>query len=560
MTSYDRFRETGQGSGKEQKRKGQNSAMDEASNKHLETLVYPLVKLGYYSSIAEPLSIYRCESEKICIGGDPGTCGGVYEGLSCGLCPVGMVHGSYTCEECNELEKSYIMFPVLPCLLAPLIFCILYFYSRSEPDTWNGWRKCMASFGFLCVNSYQLLALVVSQDFEWPDVMSSGSTEGGEWKRFGFLAGMDHTFRLPCAGLGGFEKLMVFNSAMPLCAFALGTLTYICTQSAKLAGRPHLSMDLDNAMNTYFGLFFTFFNGIAAMSMELFKCSSNPNGLYTMVSYREIICYQDEWESLLALAIIDILVYCVGALTLFGYVMNKAPHQFQNIRFQQRWKFLFAKFRPDVYWWSFSILAKGVIINLGYVVLKQNFNVLYWVYFALAAYLMQVVLHWPWRHREADVLDVLANLALMACVALAVPWAKSDESSKEDLGRLGIAVSWSILFVAFVLSLGLVYEGILRRKMYPRTDNNYISKTSIMRSSVEDIRQAASFMSGMDCDRLETMLASLCAFDRMCVVHTGVVCLTEGGLPSAGAKGNKQRVSIKGIFTPKSAEGLEVTI
>ena len=177
------------------------------------------------------------------------------------------------------------------------------------------------------------------------------------------------------------------------------------------------------------------------MSMDLFKGAPNPNGLSTMYNLRDVICYADELNSLLVVAIICVTVYCVGAMALSSVAMYRAPSQFQNIRFQKRWKFLFVKYRPGTHWWSFVHLAKGVVLVAGYVILKTGLGRLSGIMFGLVAYSMLVIGFRPWRHAIVNGMESLPQTSPILCVALALFWAERDIQMDHDLAVLGASLT-----------------------------------------------------------------------------------------------------------------------
>ena len=82
-------------------------------------------------------------------------------------------------------------------------------------------------------------------------------------------------------------------------------------------------MEPDRILNLFFSVSYTSFNGVVAMSIDLFKGAPNPNGLSTMYNQRDVFCYADGLNSLLVVAIICVTVYRVGAMALFGVAMSE---------------------------------------------------------------------------------------------------------------------------------------------------------------------------------------------------------------------------------------------
>jgi hypothetical protein len=304
-------------------------------------------------------------------------------------------------------------------------------------------------------------------------------------------------------------------------------------------------------------VFYTFFNGIAAMSMELFKCHPNPNGKSTLYNQRDIICNEDDWNSVLGVAIASTMVYCVGALVLFGYIMIKAPEGFQEPRFQKRWKFLFIKYRPDVYWWSFIFLAKGVVLNFGFVVLNAGVEILCWVFIALLLYLVFVVKYKPWRHTVCNSMELLTNFSLITCAFIAVVWAKKDSSTERSMEVLAVIVSLSPFVCVIIFTMILLYPGKLRRMLAKEAHKTMVEDTWLQRHLVKDLMTVGAFLKSLDDTQLTEMLVRVSDFDKVCLQHTVTVCMTEGALPELRPRGGA-RVAVRGLsksFSHSEEEG-----
>merc|ERR1711871_742318 len=97
---------------------------------------------------------------------------------------------------------------------------------------------------------------------------------------------------------------------------------------------------------------FTFYAGVASVSMTLFKCSPNPNTLRTLSADRGLICYEPTWQTMLIVAILAVTIWCAGYIAVIVYGFWTIPSHFHKEEIQSRWKFMLLKFRPDVHWWA----------------------------------------------------------------------------------------------------------------------------------------------------------------------------------------------------------------
>ena len=66
---------------------------------------------------------------------------------------------------------------------------------------------------------------------------------------------------------------------------------------------------------------------------------------FSWILQADVLCNGDQWNDLMVIAIVAVLIFCGGFFTLNIYISLAAPSRFQNEIFQRRWKFMFIKFR-----------------------------------------------------------------------------------------------------------------------------------------------------------------------------------------------------------------------
>jgi hypothetical protein len=197
------------------------------------------------------------------------------------------------------------------------------------------------------------------------------------------------------------------------------------------------------------GMMFTFFAGIAAMAMSLFKCTPNPNGTKSLVADRVVICYESDWSDMLIIAILSVLLWCVGFGGLFLRAVITSSRYFVDPNWRMRWKFLFIKFRPDVHWWCMVFVAKGTLLNLSVVVFTDGVTQLYFIMWLLTFYQALVVVFRPWRHRVVNVADSSAHMCLIVSCSYMTWFARETLENPNSLDST-IAV---LVIIAAILCL-----------------------------------------------------------------------------------------------------------
>merc|ERR1719379_738752 len=102
--------------------------------------------------------------------------------------------------------------------------------------------------------------------------------------------------------------------------------------------------------------------------MIIFNCRDNPepNDRLSLTSDLSVVCFESTWNSMMVVGIAAVLLYCVLYSAALVRTIIMAPKMFHDVTFQRLWKFVFIKFRPDVYWWSLPLLLRAIAVNVGF--------------------------------------------------------------------------------------------------------------------------------------------------------------------------------------------------
>eukprot|EP00928_Gymnodinium_smaydae_P088564 TRINITY_DN72634_c0_g1_i1.p1 TRINITY_DN72634_c0_g1~~TRINITY_DN72634_c0_g1_i1.p1 ORF type:complete len:369 (-),score=71.32 TRINITY_DN72634_c0_g1_i1:276-1298(-) len=204
---------------------------------------------------------------------------------------------------------------------------------------------------------------------------------------------------------------------------------------------------------------FTFFAAIASMSLDLFKCFGNPNGLSTLSQDQSVICYESEWLSMVVVAVLSCIVNIFGFGSFCAYIVYVAPNRFQDVRFQRRYKFLFLKFRTDVDWWALVICAKGLALSVVFTFFAQSIFQIVFSEMVILAYGGASLFFTPWRHRCASALDLYTHASLLMLLSVLLfhlsPMEFTQGSAVIVVTVVVIIVNLSPLLLFFYLSYRL---------------------------------------------------------------------------------------------------------
>jgi len=159
-----------------------------------------------------------------------------------------------------------------------------------------------------------------------------------------------------------------------------------------------------------------------------------------MTSQPDVLFASPLWKQLSTVAVFGILVYVVGFLTVTSYMAVKMPKCFHNVVFRRRWKFLFKKFKPEVWWWGNVVIFRGILLNVVVVAFEDPSSQI-WTYLVLiGVYLSFLVVTQPWRHIVGVIVDVLSSASLLSATGLAAMFLPREDidSSSNAVGLIFI--------------------------------------------------------------------------------------------------------------------------
>lgn len=422
--------------------------------------VAPALIPGYWSSAGEPLSVFACETNQHCVGGPPGyVCGPHLYDMSCVRCDTGFIMVGGKCVECTPVERSYMIFPVLPFLLSFTVVVFLYMISRGDTKNWKHWRTGFASVAFILINHYQLVNLLGTVDVQKPRQVTD--THGA----FEALSDVLSVFRPPCIGFNNILQSMVTTFVTPIVGIGIFVGTWGASQlAAHIFPEKNLAMKVCITWGCYFGLIFSFFTGISQAAFVVLNCVPNPNGKHTLQADRSVLCYEGDWNALVVLGVLSIILWCVGYGVIFLRALYLAPKFFIDYEFRMRWKFLFIKFRTQAAWFSIFIMLKGVIINACFSFLQDPLHQIYLSLTVFAIYSVTVGLVHPWRIWIINAIDLVSHASLNFFGLFLTWFVVPDIDKNKAVEGLSITVAFNALIVGVLGSATMIYQQVAHHR------------------------------------------------------------------------------------------------
>jgi len=405
---------------------------------------HPYPSLGFYAFYHAPLSVFECLNKDVCPGGGFQKCRPNVEGRACGRCSKGCFPTEDGCRRCTGLEESGGIFPTLPVLLAPPLIVILYRGGLGTIERWGSVQNCFNSLMTCAIMYAQSVALAAScgvrvtsaksfsKDMQWIQTVNE------------FLL----IFKPSCFMPSDFSVSFVVKLFIPIFVAAMFCVVFFASMVSRKV-QPTLSMDSNVLFSVYGGIFTCFNIGIAAQAFSLLQCYPHPNGEQSLRSAPDVLCGSQVWQSLMGAAVPAILVFIVGYCCSISWACVRAPRRFHELVFRQRWKFLFVKFRPSLWWWSLSLFMKSLLLSLTTVFFQDSAGQFIWLGIIAVLYTSVSALMLPWRSIVVSGADSWHHCFLSVLLFIL--------SGTVNHGTFGVAVA-CFPFVLDVVSMALLFS------------------------------------------------------------------------------------------------------
>eukprot|EP00742_Colponemidia_sp_Colp-10_P001542 GILJ01001654.1.p1 GENE.GILJ01001654.1~~GILJ01001654.1.p1 ORF type:complete len:2297 (+),score=271.16 GILJ01001654.1:26-6916(+) len=204
-------------------------------------------------------------------------------------------------------------------------------------------------------------------------------------------------------------------------------------------------------------------------AVQLFQCKPQHDGTSTLVAYPSLVCYSAEWYRILPLGVVALILYGGGIACMYIYVAVRAPANWLNPRWRQRFQSLYIKYRKETWFWCFMGFLRKLALSFFITLASSDgFMQSLMVLLFNAAFVVLYAHYWPWRSWTSNVLDVcllILQLALSGLTFFFVDGSFATSRSPADVElianmAIGLIVIGVILSVWFSLYdfLALYFE------------------------------------------------------------------------------------------------------
>ena len=405
-----------------------------------------------------PFSVFQCRDALQCPGGAVGLCATGREGRACGSCITGFAaQFDGTCAKCGGQS----LWPIIVVLLVvvgalPLALAAGIFMTRARRAALSIFMVSII-FGQVVV-CLQALDAIYQMDITWLDpakaILQSLAI---------FSFDLDFSCVLP-------PQDFVLEYVVQLTAYPVVVLVTLLIWLSMRWSRTPVSFTA--FVNVHGLLLVALLTAMTLAIVRPLQCRNNPNRLFTIASRPNIICWKSqEHQTLVVLAAAGLVAYPVTILAAITYLTRQYPIWLRSgggIEVMERYRFLFARFRPERYYYGLILCTHNLTVGIIPAALV-SFPALQVGIMGIVICLKLIVqiLLWPWRLDIANYNDLALSAGLLILLLLASPLLNIDQAETLTFVAILLSVVMIVLpVVAMFAALAVVMARLRPQSKY----------------------------------------------------------------------------------------------
>jgi len=291
-----------------------------------------------------------------------------------------------------------------------------------------------------------------------------------------------------------------------------------------------------------------FYISIVLTVAKAFDCYGSPNDERTLRMSPADICWEGAHVPLLVISAIAGVVYVLGFFVFLAYVVIIAPVKIVDKSFAMRYKFVFFKYNPSVWWFGLPLMIRSMAISLVSVVSPDDG----YMQFLLMLFILVIFGFWhlmylPYADRYANNLET-AELGMLIVMLGFGSWfmGRSDGSSNADENPdMAKVLSGALIFLLIVCVLMVLAVFAYAMWMATNPIKAQAQLAAYLNPMLPNIKASGVILSEMDSDHLLRLLHNATYVDINCLLNVvDYITVEVGGVqPDSRFRGRLPRVA-----------------
>eukprot|EP00928_Gymnodinium_smaydae_P039848 TRINITY_DN27132_c0_g2_i1.p1 TRINITY_DN27132_c0_g2~~TRINITY_DN27132_c0_g2_i1.p1 ORF type:complete len:1200 (-),score=148.82 TRINITY_DN27132_c0_g2_i1:168-3422(-) len=459
---------------------------------------------GYYIRRSD-FRVFKCIDVDACVEPRVGTCPGLREGLLCAACPATMISSDSGCVECSSMAYGGV---AIAFLLAIGFCCGVYYFSNSGLTSNASTTLGVSLAAGILLTTVQVLGTFSELSVPWPQSFSSGLGAMS-------VVTLDpDAFSLGCAF--GEDPLVAYllRCAFPLIIIALFLILHTCTYAI-----PSRRWKKHRTANSIGQFSQTFFIASALTVFIPYQCYSHPDGSASVTSYSTILCGTADYVPFVAGSVTLLLLFPLPFLALTSYAnwtaVGAASSAATRDRFLKTYRFLFYRFRPEVWWWGSVVYIRQLLLAISPMVAPDDpgFQVVFCI--VILSIYLGILSYWPWKTNELNLLDNASTVFLIVMVAAVGSFMPpSTQAAHHEV------VLWLVYALIFVSASAVIVFGLMSIvRKGTKGEFGYSTQSIIAENLSKQWSETCTAYAKLPLETSQHILMALNHYDRVRMLH-----------------------------------------
>jgi hypothetical protein len=413
-----------------------------------------------------------------------GGCATGRSGVLCGDCMSGWFKSGEDCKMCtDDVRLRFII------VVAVIIALVIVFFKFAQL------KVAYLSSISIAVSYFQIIAVFSLYDFKWPQSLKNAIqvlqfinlnidivvpecisiiTYGLKWGVTVSLPAIFGACLIAAFSLELMRSIIVVWTGPLLKPYIMNWyridnrnfVTKFCTEQrrdiAMLLCNPKNGPEMkefsDMCIHTFMIIISFSYVFVITKASEIFNCQWVPeSGLNIMVADTTVTCYQGVWWAYFPFSIGLIIAFGLGTILLFLYITLNRKKIVKDKVFNDRFRFLFVRFRNERLFWEAVIVIRKLLISVAIIFFAgyPMLVILFCMFVIFCSFILQTH-HVPFRrvfHNIMEYVQLLATEFLLFAALLFYVDAFPDEWNKDALGYITIivVVFCTVIIVCLIL-------------------------------------------------------------------------------------------------------------
>ena len=193
-----------------------------------------------------------------------------------------------------------------------------------------------------------------------------------------------------------------------------------------------------------------------------FQCEEHPNGMMTLQEYKQVVCWNSEFDpqhkTMVVVALVAVLIP-VAFLSLCVWVVVSLPARERqgDATFLRAFAFLFYRYRSGAYWYAVVLVLRNTCVVMVPIIADEALQLCALVVVSTPCAFLSFSV-FLWRVHFANLLDVATNAGFLLTIFLTALSVESVDRNLVGEFLIGIFLVLATLFVAAgTLALHLIF-------------------------------------------------------------------------------------------------------